>query len=54
MDRAKEETKSKEGLILRGQSWVELHGIFYPGELRSIADEIEKNCKGLGKNGIQG
>ena len=42
-----EENKSKVGQMLRGQAWVELHGEFTPAQLRALADEIEKNCKGL-------
>lgn len=42
-----EENKSKVGLMVRGQAWVELHGIFYANELHSIAEEIEKNRKNL-------
>jgi len=44
-----EENKLKVGQILRGQAWVELHGIFYANELHSIAQQIEKNRKGLEK-----
>jgi len=44
-----ENNKLKIGQILRGQSWVELSGIFYPEELRSIANQIDKNCEGLEK-----
>jgi len=43
--------EKKEITILRGQAWVELHGIFYPAQLRDIANRIEKKCKGLEKNG---
>jgi hypothetical protein len=39
----------KVGELLRGQAWVELHGIFYTKELHSIAEQIEKNCEGLEK-----
>lgn len=47
-----EEEKSEVGQLLRGQGWVELNGVFYPEQLRSIADQIDKNCKGLeDKNG---
>jgi len=46
---------SKVGDLLRGQAWVELHGIFYPAHLRALADQIEKNCQGLEKkNGNTG
>ena len=41
------ENKPKTGQLLRGQAWVELHGEFIPAQLRALADEIEKNCKGL-------
>lgn len=44
--------KGKAGEVLRGQAWVELHGIFYAKQLRSIADQIEKNCKGLEKKNV--
>ena len=44
-----EEIKSEVGQMLRGQAWVELHGVFIPARLRALADEIEKNCKGLEK-----
>ena len=47
-----EENKPKVGQILRGQAWVELHGIFYANELHSIAQQIEKNCKGLEKKDV--
>ena len=39
--------KSRIGQMLRGQAWVELHGEFMPAQLRALADEIEKKCKGL-------
>ena len=39
--------KPKVGQILRGQAWVELHGEFMPAQLRALADEIERKCKGL-------
>ena len=42
-----EEEKNKIGIILRGQKWVELNGVFSPEELRSIADQIDNNCQGL-------
>jgi hypothetical protein len=42
-----EEVKPKIGLILRGQAWVELHGEFTPAQLRDLAGEIERKCKGL-------
>ena len=45
----KENNKSKIGLMVKGQAWVELSGIFYPEELRSIANQIDKNCEGLEK-----
>ena len=47
-----EEEKNKPEIVplLRGQAWVELHGEFYPAQLRAIADQIEKNCKGLEKH----
>ena len=48
-----EENKIELVPLLRGQAWVELHGEFYPAQLRAIADQIEKNCKGLGKNDNQ-
>jgi hypothetical protein len=41
------ENKPRIGLMLRGQAWVELHGEFMPAQLRALADEIEKKCKGL-------
>ena len=41
------ENKAKVGQMLRGQAWVELHGEFTPAHLRALADEIERNCKGL-------
>jgi len=44
-----EEKKLEIVPLLRGQAWVELHGEFYPAQLRAIADQIDKNCKGLGK-----
>ena len=48
------ENKPKIGQLLRGQAWIELHGEFMPNQLRAIADEIEKNCKGTErKNGNQ-
>lgn len=47
-----EEKKSRIGLMLRGQAWVELHGEFMPAQLRALADEIEKNCKGLEKKDV--
>jgi hypothetical protein len=49
---AEEEGKSRIGLMLRGQAWVELHGVFYAEELHSIAQQIEKNCKGLEKKDV--
>lgn len=42
-----EEKKPRIGLTFRGQAWVELHGEFTPTQLKALADEIEKNCKGL-------
>lgn len=42
-----EENKPRTGQILRGQAWIELRGEFTPAQLRSLADEIEKKCKGL-------
>lgn len=45
----KENKKSRIGEMLRGQKWVELCGIFYPEELRSLASELDKNCIGLEK-----
>jgi len=47
-----EEKISKVGQIVRGQAWVELSGIFYPKELRSIADQIDRNCEGLEKKDV--
>ncbi len=48
------ENNPKTGQMLRGQAWVELHGEFTPAQLRALAGEIEKNCKGLEKsNGSQ-
>jgi len=47
-----EENKSKVGLMLRGQAWVELHGVFYANELHSIAEEIEKNSKDLERKDV--
>jgi len=44
-----EEKKSKIGSMFRGQRWAELYGTFSPEELRSLADQIEENCKGLEK-----
>lgn len=46
-----EAKKAKIGQMLRGQAWVELHGNFMPAQLRALADEIEKNCKGLERKG---
>jgi len=46
------ENKPKVGQMLRGQAWVELHGEFTPAHLRALADEIEKNCKGLEKKDV--
>ena len=40
----------KVGKIYKGQRWVELRGIFYADELRSIAKEIDRLCKGVPKN----
>ena len=42
-----EETKPRIGQMLRGQAWIELHGEFTPAQLRALADEIERQCKGL-------
>lgn len=47
-----EEKKPRIGLTFRGQAWVELHGEFTPAQLKALADEIEKNCKGLEKKGV--
>ena len=47
-----EERKPKIGLILKGQAWVELHGEFTSAQLHSLAEEIEKNCKGLEKKNV--
>ena len=44
--------KSKIGQMLRGQAWIELHGEFTSAQLRALADEIEKNCKGLEKKDV--
>lgn len=46
------EDKPKVGELLRGQAWVELHGVFYANELHSIAQQIKKNCKGLEKKDV--
>ena len=35
------------GMILRGQAWVELHGIFTVDELHLLIQEIGERCKGL-------
>ena len=45
----KEEQKPRKSLMLRGQAWVELHGEFSANELRDLADQLEKNCRGLEK-----
>lgn len=50
MDNEKEEPRI--GSILRGQGWVELDGVFHSEELRSIADQIDKNCEGLEKKNV--
>ena len=42
-----EQKQPRIGLMLRGQAWVELHGEFTSAQLRALADEIEKNCRGL-------
>ena len=47
-----EKSKPKVGQLLRGQAWVELCGVFTSDHLRAIADEIEKNCKGLEKKDV--
>ena len=47
-----EENKPKTGQMLRGQAWIELHGEFTPAQLRALADEIEKNCKGLERKDV--
>ena len=39
--------KPRIGTMFRGQAWVELHGEFMPAQLRALADEIERKCKGL-------
>ena len=39
--------KPAVGDILRGQGWVELHGVFSAAQLKSIADTIDKQCKNL-------
>lgn len=44
---SEEEKKPRVGQMFRGQAWVELHGEFMSAQLRALADEIEKNCKGL-------
>ena len=51
MSRKKIGLKTKIGIMLRGQAWVELKGIFYAEELHSIANQIDENCKGLKRNG---
>ncbi len=35
------------GGMLRGQAWVELHGTFASKELRNLADQLDRNLKGL-------
>ena len=40
-----DEKQPEIGTMFKGQAWVELHGIFYAAQLRSLAEEIEKNCK---------
>ena len=37
------------GEMCRGQAWVELHGCFTAEALRTIADDLERNCKGLNR-----
>ena len=46
------ENKPKVGQMLRGQAWVELHGIFTAPQLLSLAKELEKNCQGLGRKDV--
>jgi len=47
-----EEKKPRIGLMLRGQAWVELHGEFTSAQLRDLAKEMEKNCKGLERKDV--
>ena len=35
--------KPKEGIILKGQGWVELHGNFTLSELEALITKIKKN-----------
>jgi len=44
----REKSEGSIGPLLKGQQWVELHGIFTYGELMALAAEIQKTGKGLG------
>ena len=35
------------GEMLRGQSWVALHGDFTIEQLKTLIQRLEENCKGL-------
>jgi hypothetical protein len=41
------EKKPEVGQMLRGQAWVELHGIFTRKRLQDLVDKLGKNCRGL-------
>ncbi len=36
--------------MLRGQSWVKLHGDFTLPELETLVKKLKENCEGLGRN----
>lgn len=35
------------GSMLRGQAWVELHGVFTVPELKALLEQVEDNLRGL-------
>lgn len=47
-----EKKKTEVGQMLRGQAWVELHGVFTRKRLRDLVDQLDKNCLGLERKGM--
>jgi hypothetical protein len=48
IEKLREESEGSIGPLLKGQQWVELHGVFTYAQLMSLAAEIQKTGKGLG------
>lgn len=39
------EIKSEKQIVLLPSNWIKLDGVFTPNELRTIANEVERNYK---------